>query len=130
MAKVYREDAEQKALIQWADLTRLPAFVADSGDKIGAYLFAIPNGGARSRIEAARLIGLGVRPGVSDLFFSYPVGAHAGLYIEMKAPAPYSSQVSKAQKQFMARMTSAGYQAQVCKGWEPARDCILAYLTP
>ena len=126
MPKIYREDAEQKAVIQWADMTRNPDA---PGIKIGTDLFAIPNGGARSRIEAARLIGLGVRPGVSDLFLSYPMGGYHGLFIEMKAPKPHSSTTSKVQNQFIDRKIACGYRAQVCKGFDEASKAILDYLT-
>ncbi len=129
--RVYREDAEQRALIQWCDLTPMPsAWSYQPNTKIGDYLFAIPNGGARSPIEGARLVGLGVRAGVYDLFFSlptYPPIKH-GLYIEMKAPKPYGSKVSAKQAAFGERMQLAGYECVVCYGWDEARHAIQLYL--
>lgn len=130
--RIYREDGEQRALIQWADLTPMPAGLAlYTGARIGHYLFAIPNGGARNRIEAARLIGLGVRSGVADLFFSFPspgVPHHHGLYIEMKAPKPFNSRVTENQNLFLQRMLTAGYQSVICLGWDAARRAISSYL--
>ncbi len=129
---IHREDAEQKALIQWADIAPMPSGLAMcAGLKVGAYLFAIPNGGARSRIEAARLVGLGVRSGVSDLFFSFPAPGTPswhGLYIEMKAPKPYGKAPSKNQDKFSERMLAVGYLAVVCYGWDAARRAICQYL--
>ena len=125
---IHREDAEQKALIQWADVTPMPAGLAlYQGAKIGDYLFAVPNGGGRRRTEAARLVGLGVRAGVSDLFFSFPspvVPVKHGLYIEMKAPKPYGKRASKKQLAFIERMQGAGYGAVVCYGWDAAIQAI------
>lgn len=129
---IHREDAEQKALIQWADIVPMPAGLAlYRGAKVGHYLFAIPNGGARNRIEAARLVGLGVRAGVSDLFFSFPspgAPSYHGLYIEMKAPKPHASRLTDKQNAFLVRMAGAGYHVCVCYGWEPARDAISKYM--
>ncbi len=140
---IHREDAEQRALIQWADMTPMPRWttssITENAMKIGEYLFAIPNGGARGRIEAARLQGLGVRSGVSDLFFSFPSPASAvsvkgtgrnkhGLYIEMKAPKPYGKAPSKNQAIFSQRMVDTGYEAVVCYGWDAARRAISSYL--
>ena len=129
---IHREDAEQRALIQWADIAPMPAGLAlHQGAKVGEYLFAIPNGGFRNRIEAARFKGLGVRAGVSDLFFAFPSpGAMVrhGLFIEMKAPKGHGARVSKAQDSFIDRMLAAGYEATVCYGWEAARQAINKYL--
>ena len=129
---IHREDAEQKALIQWADIVPMPPGLAlHAGAKVGHYLFAIPNGGARSKIEAARLVGLGVRSGVSDLFFSFPspgVPIKHGLYIEMKAPKPHGKRASDNQFIFIERMLLAGYDATVCYGHDAARTAIMKYL--
>ncbi|MEE8482506.1 MAG: VRR-NUC domain-containing protein [Acidiferrobacterales bacterium] len=129
---IHREDAEQRALIKWADIVPMPAGMAlYTGAKIGDYLFAIPNGGARGRIEAARLIGLGVRAGVSDLLFSFPsydVPPMHGLYIEMKAPKPYGKRETDKQRIFLSRMNEAGYETTVCYGWDEARAAIAKYL--
>lgn len=131
-AMIHREDAEQKALIDWADLVPMPPGLAlHRGAKVGEYLFAVPNGGARGRIEAARLKGLGVRSGVSDLFFSFPSpGAPPkhGLYIEMKAPKPHGARVTANQHAFQERMLFAGYAAVICFGWDAARRAISMYL--
>ena len=129
---IHREDAEQKALIQWADIAPMPSsLVLHPGAKVGEYLFAIPNGGFRHGREAARFKGLGVRAGVSDLFFAFPSpGATVkhGLFIEMKASPGHGARVSKQQQVFIDRMLSAGYEAVVCYGWPSARQAINKYL--
>ena len=122
---VHREDAEQRALVQWADHVLMPGAI---GGTLAQYLFAIPNGGARGKIEAARMIGLGVRAGVADLFLSFPVGMAHGLYIEMKAPKPYRSRVTDKQADFLNRMEAVGYRCFICYGWDEARHAIEEYL--
>ena len=129
--RVYREDSEQRALIQWADMTRLPlGYALHRGAMVGDYLFAIPNGGARSAIEGSRLVGLGVRAGVFDLFFSFPSAARKkhGLYVEMKAPKPHSSKVTDKQTAFAKRMQAVGFECVVCYGWDAARNALRLYL--
>lgn len=48
-------------------------------------LFAVGNGGARSKIEAAIMNGEGVTAGVSDLILLLGRGGHNALCIEMKS---------------------------------------------
>ncbi len=127
---IHREDSEQKALVEWADLAPMPRHLSlPLNTRIGEYLFAIPNGGLRNAREAARLKGLGVRAGVADLFLSYPSadGKH-GLYIEMKAPKGNGARVSDKQHAFLTRMMFANYQASVCYGWDEARIAIRQHL--
>lgn len=88
-------------------------------------LFAIPNGGARSKATAGRLKAEGVRPGVSDLFLSVPKGCYHGLYIEMKA---ISGRASDEQKAWIAAAREYGYRAEVCFGAEAAWLVICEYL--
>lgn len=47
-------------------------------------IFAIPNGGSRNVIEAARLKREGVLAGVADLMILKPNESYYGLFIEMK----------------------------------------------
>lgn len=76
------EDSIQRAVFQHITARRQPGLVA----------FAVPNGGARSRTEAAILKGLGVLPGVPDilLFFKGKVFA---LEIKTKDGRPTAEQV-------------------------------------
>ena len=53
---------------------------------IGNLLFAVPNGGFRSPIEAKIMKGEGVVSGVSDLILLYSNNGYNSLCIEMKAP--------------------------------------------
>lgn len=125
------EEAEQCALIEWADLARVPRG-AMAGRKIGEFLFSIPNGAylsgsPRQRgMQMSRLKKQGLRPGVSDLFLSLPASARHGLYIEMKRPGP--GRTSNAQIDFAAKMMQAGYLAALCRGFSYAKAAIESYL--
>ncbi len=121
------ESKHQQAVVNWAWHTRLPpAADIDEGDKVGHYLFAIPNGGARSPITASILRAEGVKAGVHDLMLPLLRQGFAGLWIEMKAPT--KGVATKEQKDWQARMQRAGYRAEFCFGWEQAANVIADYL--
>jgi hypothetical protein len=114
------EEQEQMAVIEWRDLM-LPQF-PDLED-----LIHIPNGGWRSKPEAARFKRLGVQPGVSDLFLPAPRGKYHGLWIEMKRRQ--GGKLSPAQKDWLDRMNRKGYLALRADGAEEACEILYKYLT-
>lgn len=119
------EDDHQKALMQWARNAKL------QGILVADYLIAIPNGGNRNVKEAARLKAQGVKAGVSDLFLALPANGFSGLWIELKAPRTATSKAGKpsqAQLDWLDRMAQVGYAAQLCYGWEAAKQTIQEYL--
>jgi hypothetical protein len=124
-APVPTERQEQKALIAWCD--RHAAKYPELGR-----VYAIPNaggysGGFRSNvvrvIEARRQ---GVRPGYPDLGLDVPRGVLCGLRIELKRVK--GGKASTEQGDWVEWLRSQHYRAEVCKGWEAARDVILDYL--
>lgn len=88
-------------------------------------LFAIPNGGERNAVVAAKLKKEGVVAGVSDLFLMVTRPGHAGLFIEMKAK---NGRLQPNQSDFQDRARQQGYKADVCYGFEEARAVIQEYL--
>lgn len=126
------EDDHQKALFDWADRCRgrWPALVL---------LHAIPNGGTRPGLEAARMKRQGTKPGVPDLDLPVPrlllVGdavVHcAGLRIELKRPIVKGQdkpRLSDDQKWWLSMLQDEGHCCCVCYGWDEARVAIEAYL--
>jgi hypothetical protein len=85
-------------------------------------IFAIPNGGYRSRATAGRLKAEGVLSGVPDLF----VPAW-GLWIEMKRAKGGS--LSAEQKDFIKYLESVGFSCIVGKGNQDAQEKITAFFT-
>jgi hypothetical protein len=125
------EDGEQEALIKWAKV----AFINGTAHYVIDFLFAIPNGGRRNVREAARLKKQGVKAGVSDLFFAYPVAGKHGLWIEMKkqqkdfkSAAESLRSVSTNQQLWIQQMKAQGYEAEVAFGWADALEIINEYL--
>ena len=128
MAK-HIEDDHQKSLVSWAKIARLPPGEhIEEGAKVIDYLYAIPNGGTRNKREAARLKAQGVKGGVSDLHLALPINGAAGLWVEMKQPDRKKARVSPLQKEWIARMKLAGYEAHVCYGYQEAKRVIENYI--
>ena len=127
------EDMHQEALIQWANITYLPKRdYIKPGEKIGDFLYAIPNGGKRSKMEGIKLKRQGVKAGVSDLHLPVPMNGCHGLWIEMKKPkvkGESQPKVSESQQKWLDDMTFKGSEAHVCYGWEHARNVIEKYLS-
>lgn len=90
-------------------------------------LFAVPNGGGRSKVEAAIMQGEGVTPGVSDLILLVARGGYNGLCIEMKTEAKSSKQ-SESQEAWQKLVEAQGYKYVVCRSLEQFRSVINEYL--
>lgn len=112
------EDEEQTVLFAWAALM-------EGQFPVLRWMHHIPNGGKRSKREAARFRAMGVKAGVSDVFLPCARGGWNGLYIEMKA---LDGRPSEEQKAFARDMTGEGYLSVFCFGAEQAERAILAYL--
>ena len=112
------EHTEQVALFRWAGYQqrRLPEL---------ALMFAIPNGGKRSKATAARLKAEGVRAGIPDICLPVARGEYHGLFIEMKAGR---NKPTPPQVQWHMRLSQQGYRVAVCWGWAAAREVIEEYL--
>ena len=113
------EAQEQIALFEWAGMMsgRMPEL---------ALLHAIPNGGSRNPAEARHLKAQGVKPGIPDIFLPCARGEYHGLYIELKRRK--GGRVSIDQKKMILALQNQGYKAEVCMGWDEARDTICEYL--
>ncbi len=113
------ESAEQVALFDWAGANRVPHPDLQ-------WLYAIPNGGKRSKVTAARLKREGVKRGYPDIGLDVARGGYLGLRIEMKRRK--KSHTSEDQLTWHRRLWAQGYRVVVVKGWEIAAAELLAYL--
>lgn len=88
-------------------------------------VIAIPNGGVRNIVTAARLKREGCSAGVPDMFVP-----SLKLWIELKRVKGGS--VSKEQKDWLHYLSECGYIAVVCRGCEEAMNAVIErenYLT-
>ena len=93
--------------------------------KLALNLIAIPNGGARSRVEAAIMKGEGVTAGAADLGLFVPCKGYHGLFIEMKTP---KGRQQPSQKAWQAAVEAQGYKYVVCHGYREFVDEVNGYL--
>ena len=113
------ERDEQTLLFEWAEY-------AECTYPELRYMYHIPNGGRRSNVEAHYLRLEGVKSGVPDICLPVPRGGYGALYIEMKRRR--GGTVSDAQKKWITGLNAIGNRAVVCRGFDEARDAIIAYL--
>ena len=90
-------------------------------------LFAVPNGGGRSRIESAIMKGEGVTAGVADLILLEARGGYGSLCIEMKTRDRASKQ-RPSQKAWQESAERAGNKYAVVRTFEAFRDLVKEYM--
>ena len=113
------EHSEQAALFDWA------AWQANLGHEPLRWLFAIPNGGQRHKVTAAKLMAEGVKPGVPDICLPFPAQGKNGLFIEMKKKP---NRPSPEQVDYLEWLTGRGYLAVVAYGFDEAKAILCEYL--
>lgn len=100
-------------------------------------LFAVPNGGLKSKIEAGIQKGEGVVRGVSDLILLVPSAGFHGLCIEMKKDSVvYEDGKVKHrktyqrpdQKAWQERVEAQGYKYMVIRTFDDFRHAVEEYL--
>jgi hypothetical protein len=91
-------------------------------------LFAIPNGGLRDKVVAAKLKATGVKAGVPDMLLPIARGDFHGLFVELKKDQKQT--LSDEQKEWKLLLTCQEYQYRTCFGWEHAVETIVQYLEP
>jgi hypothetical protein len=88
-------------------------------------MFAIPNGGLRSKATAAKMAAEGQKAGIWDIFVPIPSGGYHGLFIEMKFNR---NKLTDLQKEFGKFATQQGYCCKVAYSAEEAIEIIDEYL--
>lgn len=131
LARAGTEHAEQCALFCW-----LTTAEARERVRFPRLFFAIPNGGARDMVTAARLKAEGVKAGVPDICYPSPAGRYHGLWLELKRAKAGAGQTGRSaakgrasafQNDWGAELAAQGYAHCVAYGWIEARAAILAY---
>ena len=87
--------------------------------------FAVGNGGARNRTEAAIMKGEGVTAGVADMLLLHPNNQYHGLCIEFKTP---TGRQSSTQKVFQKNVEKHGYKYIIVRSVEQFIADIKTYI--
>jgi len=98
------EADEQRTLAQWLDM-------------LGVLWCAVPNGGARRKVEAKILVGLGVKVGVPDILIFDPPPARpgrCGAAIELKRIG--EARPGPGQQEWLDALERRGWAAALCEG--------------
>ena len=114
----HQESTLQKTCVAW--------FRAQYPDH-ALMLFAVPNGGGRSRIEGAVMKGEGVTAGVADLILLEARGGWGSLCIEMKTRDKGSKQ-RPSQKAWQEAAERAGNRYVVVRSFDAFRALISEYM--
>lgn len=120
MARREPEHDLQSMVVQWWRLTHHKLGVPER------LLFAIPNGGLRNRVVAAKLKAEGVRAGVPDMMLAVPRGAAHGLFIEHKAG---KRKPSDEQEGVISDLVAQGYSVAVSHSYDETVKLISSYLS-
>ena len=95
-------------------------------------LFAVGNGGARNRIEAAIMKGEGVTAGVADMILLAARNGYHGLCIEFKHDKTATSRKtyqSPEQKAWQQAVENEGYKYAVVRSFDEFKDLIEYYIS-
>jgi hypothetical protein len=107
--RIPSEHEEQRAFVEWFRKSFK-----------GVRVFAIPNGGARFKVEAVKLKTEGVSAGVPDLFIP-----EFNVWIEFKRRK--GGVVSKEQKDWHEYLQGIGHNVFVCEGADQAKYGVLDF---
>ena len=109
-----KEHQLQVACIQWFRLQHRKRLI-----------YAIPNGGKRGIVTAAKLKAEGVVSGIPDLHIAVANRFYHGLYIEVKVK-PNAPTLS--QKEMMNQLHANGYKCAVCYDLKQFMKVVNQYL--
>ena len=97
--------------------------MAGSDQRLGT-IFAVPNGGYRSKATGGRMKSEGLKAGVWDIFIPVQMGQHCGMWIEMKTG---KNSLTPGQFAFRNAVGDA-YKWKVCYSWHDAVEATCDYL--
>ncbi len=89
-------------------------------------IFAVPNGGFRSKKTAADLKREGAKAGIPDVLFPLATGKYAGLALEFKRPK--KGRLSEAQSDYIELLQSVGWRVEVVRSADEAINLVREHI--
>lgn len=120
------EDASQIAIFGWAALPEIKEKYPEL-----KWLFAIPNGGFRTKAGAGKLKAMGVKAGFPDIGLLIRRGEYAGIFVELKKPkidGRVKGKPSPEQLVWGKHLQEQGFGFVICHGFLEAREMLIKYL--
>ncbi|MCK4782151.1 MAG: VRR-NUC domain-containing protein [Desulfobacteraceae bacterium] len=112
------EHDHQVALFQFLKTIEMKHYAIKS-------IYAIPNGGLRSKAVAGKLKAEGVKSGVLDVHLPCESAWYIGLWVEMKFG---KNKLTDNQVIWKKNLEELGHRVVVCYSWVDAANEIMAYL--
>lgn len=123
LARSGTEHGEQAALFCWAGLPNVRGLYPAL-----EWMYAIPNGGQRDKVTAAKLKAEGVKAGIADVHLPVRTDSgFSGLYIELKRANGVPSDFNENQIDFAKFVNREGYAWYPAFGWREAVHIIECY---
>ena len=119
------ESTEQAAFVSWFNLQY---------KKYSVLMWANPSGfflsgkSARNYGQIAKLKREGWQNGIPDITLAVPNSAYSGLYIEFKDVNKKESALTTDQKEKLDALSSVGYLAVMCAGFDKAKEVVNNYM--
>lgn len=112
------EEQLHRACVEWAE------WKSREHPELGL-LFHVPNGGSRHRVEAKKLKGMGVKPGVPDLCLPVRRGLYGGAWFELKSE---TGRVRPNQRWWLEQLREQGFHVSVVRSIDEFIDGVTWYL--
>lgn len=122
------EDSHQQTFFSYLNIFVKQGLIPEDVRKL---TFCVPNGGYRNKVEARRLVKMGVERGIPDILCLAPSRRFHGLAIELKRPivkGKTKPSVTVYQKSKIKLLNSKGYQATIEYGYKDALRTYMHYL--
>ena len=89
-------------------------------------IYAVPNGGQRNAVVAAKLKAEGVLSGIPDLCVAEAKCGYHALYVEMKNGT--QGKVSEHQRELIEQLREKGYCCEVCRSFDEFEKVVSDYM--
>jgi len=128
LIEVYDSEFRGACPLEDTDLANFIAWFDYNYPHLSHLMIHVPNESdmpVQGRVKAKKK---GVRSGVPDLLFLYPINGFVGLSIEMKRQDKTKCKVSKNQEMYAQELSAVGYFATFAYGLEESKKALKIYL--
>ncbi|WP_151812561.1 VRR-NUC domain-containing protein [Acinetobacter bereziniae] len=107
------------------DLIKTLKLIRYKGRSLRDFVYAVPNGGYRTKRNASTLKAEGLTAGIPDLHCFVAVHPYHSLYIEMKTE---TGDLTESQESMIPMLRQEGHKVVICRSTQSALDELFKYL--